>query len=137
MVTEKIKRLEATKAKIAALEVSIAAELHEELAALPSSYGYPTLAAFIKAVRAAASAPAPKNGRKAKAKTKAKANAKPAKKGKKPRRKRAVITDETRAEVKKLVEAGQTAIQIANAVNVSIPTVHNIKRALGLVKARS
>jgi hypothetical protein len=56
-------------------------------------------------------------------------------KGKK-RRTRAVVTDATRGEVKQLVEAGKTGAEIAKAVGVSLPTVQNIKKALGLVLKR-
>jgi DNA-binding CsgD family transcriptional regulator len=40
-----------------------------------------------------------------------------------------------RAEVKKLFEAGQTGAEIANAVGISLPSVQNVKKALGLVTA--
>ena len=46
------------------------------------------------------------------------------------------LTDATRAQVKKLVEAGKTGSEIAKAVGVSLPSVHNIKKALGLVKKK-
>jgi hypothetical protein len=127
MVSQQIKQLEATKAKVLALEKSIAGSLHKELAALPGKYGFDSVAAFAKAVKAAfgSAGPAARKGRG---------------KGRKPagakRRKRAVITDETRAEVKKLVEAGRTGGQIAKELGISLPSVQNIKKALGLVKAR-
>jgi hypothetical protein len=125
MVSKQIKELEVTKAKVRALEKSIASRLHKELAALPGEYGFESVAAFAKAVKAAASSV---GTRKVKAKGRKPAGAK--------RRKRAVITDETRTEVKKLVEAGQTGGQIAKALGISLPSVQNIKKALGLVKAR-
>jgi hypothetical protein len=53
------------------------------------------------------------------------------------RRRRAVITDETRSSVKKLVGSGKTGTQIAKALGISLPSVQNIKKALGLVKARA
>jgi hypothetical protein len=53
------------------------------------------------------------------------------------RRKRSVITDDTRTSVKKMVEAGKTGSQIAKSLGISLPSVQNIKKALGLVKARS
>lgn len=53
--------------------------------------------------------------------------------GKRPR---AVITDKTRAKVKELVKAGKTGGQIAKATGISLPSVQNIKKALGLVEAR-
>ena len=49
---------------------------------------------------------------------------------------RAVITDATREEVKKLVADGKTGAEISEAVGISLPSVQNIKKALGLVKAR-
>ncbi len=126
MISKKMHQLEAAKAKIASLENAIAAELSKELAQLPAKYGFGDAKSFIKAVKAAAS-----GRRKGPA---AKAGKKPAA-GKK-RRSRAVITDATRAEVKKLVEAGKTGGQIAKTVGISLPSVQNIKKALGLVKKR-
>jgi hypothetical protein len=52
------------------------------------------------------------------------------------RRIRVVVTAATRAEVKKLVDAGKTGGAIARAVGGSLPTVQNIKKALGLVQKR-
>jgi len=123
MVTHKIKQLEATKAKLARLEKSVAAALHRELASLPGAYGFDSLDTFIKALRTAIGAG---RGRKP---------GRPAKKAGK-RRRRAVITDATRAAVKKLSEAGKTGAQIAKELKISLPSVQNIKKALGLVKAR-
>jgi hypothetical protein len=126
MVTKQIKELEVTKAKISALEKSIAKGLRRELAALPRQYGFGSVAEFIKAVKASSGGAPSRRGRKA---------AKPARKAK--RRRRAVITDETRSSVKKLVESGKTGSQIAKALGISLPSVQNIKKALGLVKARA
>ncbi len=125
MVTDKIKELETTRAKLAALEKSVAAELRSELVALPARYGFDNLAAFIAAVQTASGK---RRGRKpGSGKSAAK---KPAAR---KRRKRAVITDETRANVKKLAESGKTGGEIAKAVGISLPSVQNIKKALGLV----
>ncbi len=124
MVTAKIKQLAANKAKVAALEKSIAAELNRELAGLPQAYGFDNVDAFVAAVRAAGGK---RRGRPAKA-----AAAAPAGK----RRKRAVITAETKAEVKKLVGEGKTGAEIAKTVGISLPSVQNIKKELGLVKGR-
>lgn len=51
-------------------------------------------------------------------------------------RKRTKVTDAMRALVKKLVTEGKSGSKIAKQVGISMPTVHNIKKALGLVKAR-
>ena len=119
MVTDKIKQLELTKARVAKLEQSIAAQLAKELAALPAEYGFASVADFLKAVKAAAGHRPGKAGRKAGG-----------------RRRRAVITAATRAKVKALVQAGKTGAEIAAAAGISLPSVQNIKKALGLVKAR-
>ena len=92
---------------------------------MPAKFGFASVADFIKAVKAVGG----KGGRRAGKKAKAAA-------GGKKRRARAVITDATRAQVKKLVEAGKTGGQISKAVGISLPSVHNIKKALGLVKKK-
>jgi hypothetical protein len=121
MVTKQIKELEVTKAKMIALEKSIAKRLRKELATLHDKYGFPSVADFLQAVKFAAG----RGGRG------------PAAKGAVKRRRRAVITDETRASVKKLAESGKTGAQIAKTLRISLPSVQNIKKALGLVKARA
>lgn len=125
MVTKQIRELEVTKAKIIALEKSIAKRLQKELSTLHDKYGFSSLADFIKALRTG-SGPSQKSskGRPAKAAGKAK------------RRKRAVITEATRSDVKKMVESGKTGSQISKSLGISLPSVQNIKKALGLVKAR-
>jgi hypothetical protein len=123
MVTDKIKTLAVTKARVAELEKSIAAELNRELAALPSRYGFGNLPAFFDAVKAAA-------------RGKTRVQSKPKAAGSTKRRKRAVITSETKAKVKSLVESGKTGAEIAKQVGISLPSVQNIKKDLGLVKTR-
>lgn len=127
MVTEKLKELVAARAKVEQLEQSIMAERNQELAALPAQFGFPNVASFIAAVRAATGK---RRGRRPKGASAATPKA-PSK-----RRKRAKITDATRAEVKKLVEAGRTGPEIAKAVGISLPSVQNVKAALGMIKKR-
>jgi hypothetical protein len=135
MLTEKIKELAAAKAKVNELEQKIAAERVSELAALPASFGFESVAAFVKAVRAAAGR---KPAKRRKARKARKAAGKPKKQAKKKKtRTRAKITDVTRADVKKMVEAKKTGAEIAKALGISLPSVQNIKKALGLVKARA
>jgi hypothetical protein len=121
MVTHKIKQLAAAKAKLARLEKSVANEIHKELAGLPASYGFDSPKSFFRAVLAAIGV---------------RRGSKPKSAGSRKRRRRAVITDATRSAVKKLAEAGKTGAQIAKEVGISLPSVQNIKKALGLVKAR-
>jgi DNA-binding NarL/FixJ family response regulator len=123
MLTKNIKELAAARARAAALEKKIAAQLSRELAALPGDYGFDSVDAFVRAVKSAAKG----GGRRAKASTKVK---------KAGKRFRAVITDATRSKVKDLVAAGKTGAEIAKSLKISLPSVQNIKKALGLVKAR-
>lgn len=133
MVTDKLKALEAARAKLANLEQSIADELNKELAGLPAKYGFNSADAFAQAVKAASGG---RGGKRKGSSRPAAASASTGKRGGpgKKRRKRAVITDETRAQLKKLVEAGKTGSEIAKALDISLPSVQNIKKALGLVK---
>ena len=117
MITDKLKELETARTKIAQLEAEVASERSKELAGLPAQYGFENTKAFIKAVKMAASG-----------KTKAGRGG--------GKRTRAVITDATRAQVKKMVEADKSGAEIAQALKISLPSVQNIKKALGLVKAR-
>ncbi len=55
--------------------------------------------------------------------------------GNKPVAKRATITDETYALVKKMVFEGHTGAEIAKKLGISLPSVQNCKKRLGLVKA--
>lgn len=118
MVTTKLKKLEAARAKVANLEQAIADELRKTLGGLPAKYGFASVAEFVDAVKAASRG---RPGRKP---------------GSGKKRRRAVITDEIRAQVKKLIEAGKTGAEISKALAISQPSVQNIKKALGLVKAK-
>jgi hypothetical protein len=120
MITSKIKELAATKAKMADLEKSIAAQLTKELAALPAQYGFASAEEFARAVLGSGG----KAGKRG-------VTINPV--GKKPRKARVEITDAMRAKVKELAEAGKTGAEIATAVGISIPSVQNVKKALGIV----
>jgi hypothetical protein len=132
-ITTKIKELNEARATVAQLEQVVAAELNSELAALPAQYGFASVADFVAAFEKAAGKRRGRKPGKAKAEAAPTAAAKPEASAKKKRRTRAVITDATRDEVKKLVAAGKTGAEIAKAVGISVPSVQNIKKALGLV----
>jgi hypothetical protein len=137
MVTDKIKELEAARAKLASLEQSIASEMNRELAGLPAKYGFASTDDFLRAVQAAGGGRGGRGKRRGRPPGSGAGAAKAAKGGPgRKRRSRAVITDETRAEVKKLVNDGKTGAEIAKTVGISLPSVQNIKKALGLVKKR-
>jgi hypothetical protein len=127
MVTDAIKELNAAKAKVAALEQSLAKELKQNLASLPSEYGFDNLADFIQALKNASGA---RRGRKPGKSV----VSKPAKSGK--RAKRARLTPELKASVKAAVNAGKTGTAIAQEFGISLPSVQNIKKEFGLVKKR-
>jgi len=115
MITSSVKELNTAKAKVARLEQALA----KELASLPAAYGFDSIKDFVAAIKAAGGksrASRPKNA------------AGPIS------RKRATITDAVRARVKALVKAGKTGSHIAKALGISIPSVQNIKKSLGLVK---
>ncbi len=126
MVTSTIKELAAAREKLAQLERAVETELHHDLSGIHEQYGFSDVESFLNAVRSVnrGGSKGPKAGRPTKAAAVLKT------------RKRAVITDATRAQVKKLVGAGKSGSQIAKTVGISLPSVQNIKKALGLVKSR-
>ena len=130
MISEKIKKLKDMEARAAELKAAIERDRSKELAALPAEYGYDSMAAFIKALKQAAGA---KKGRGRKAKAGKAPKAKKAAKS----RKRAKITPEIKDKVKALVAQGTSGAKIAKQLGISLPSVQNIKKELGLVKAKA
>ena len=124
MLSKKLKELKAARAKLASLEKTLEAEL----AALPAQFDFDSAQAFADAVvkaSAGGARPARKAGR-------PKGATKP-----KGKRKRSVVTEELRNQVKQLAEAGQTGKQIKAATGLSLPTIQLIKKGFGLVKSRT
>lgn len=121
MITSSLKVLNSSKAKVAKLEQALA----KELASLPAAYGFGSLKEFVAAIKAAGGGRAGRPRKSAASKAAAP-----------KRRKRAKITDAVRAKVKALVKAGKTGSAVAKALGISLPSVQNIKKALGLVKGR-
>ena len=109
------------KAKVAELEGFL--KNQGKLARLPFDFGYADLKSFIKALKRAAGAK-PARAAKAPAARKAK------------RGKRARITPEIKEAVKAAVASGKTGAAIAKEFGISLPSVQNIKKEFGLVKAR-
>jgi DNA-binding NarL/FixJ family response regulator len=134
MITNKLKELAALREKAAALEAELHAERSKELAALPTQYGFTNVSEFLAAVQAATGGRrSPRRGRRGRAPS---SPATTKRVGRGGRRRRAKITDETRDQVKQLVKEGNTGAEIAKALGISVPSVQNIKKALGLVHAR-
>ena len=137
MFNDQLAKLEKAKADLMQMEAKIAAERVAALAKLPSDFGYSSLNDFIKALTAAAKSGGKvkgKPGRKAKGAAKAPKAPKATKAAKAG--KRAKITDEVKAQVKAMAEAGKTGQEIAKALGISAPSVQNIKKSFGLVKSR-
>ena len=123
MAQDTLKKIAEYKTRLADLE----RELFVQLAKLPAQYGFSSSEEFIAAFRkAVGSKPGRKPGKAGKSAAKAAA-------GRKPRVK---ITPEIEAQVKSMTEAGTTGAEIAKATGVSLPSVSNIKKKLGLVSKK-
>jgi len=122
MVTSKLVEIQKFQTKIAELEKSLRQE-RQKLLRLPAKLGYASLRELIAALAAAASSPDGKATR----------GVSVTKTGK-PRRPRTEITTEMKQKVKALVGEHKTAAEIAKIVDISIPSVSNIKKELGLTR---
>lgn len=114
-----VKQLDATRRKLAKLE----AKRLNDLQNLAPSLGFDSTQELISALQQTL-----KSG--------AKTAAKPAVKKKAGRKKRAVITKETESSVASFAKRGWTSARIAAKLDISVPTVQNIKKRQGLVKPR-
>lgn len=123
MVTNKLKKLQEYQRQMAKLEKELAG-FNRQLLALPGKYGFKSMDEFITALRAASKAP------------KAAGVKTPAVKSDTGRKARVAITPEIKQKVKALVAEDKTGAEIAKSLNISLPSVQNIKKELGLVKKR-
>lgn len=121
MKTTDLKKIEKYKKEIARL-LAVVNKQNRKLLALPAKHGYRSMDEFIAALKAAGSGAGGKTE-----KTKLSGG---------KTRKRAKITPEIKSKVKELSNGGKTAVEIAKATGISVPSVANIKRELGLVKKR-
>jgi hypothetical protein len=120
MVSDKFKQLADYQQKVAALQKKIERERVTALASLHQKYGFGSPAELIRAIRAASGPAAGKRaGRPGGG-----------------HRKYARISPELRQKIKAALQAGKTGGQVAAAFGISVPSVYNIKKASGLVKAR-
>ena len=119
MTQNDLKKIETYQKEIARLKAGMI-KLNRKLVQLPARFGFKTMGDFIAALKEAEKAAGGKVRGAAKA----------------TRRKRAVITEEVKAQVKTLLAQGKTGAEVAKAVKISLPSVQNIKKALGLVKKR-
>ena len=113
-------QLEQYRRKVAALEQKLKQQ-NKRLAQLPGKLGYKSVSDLIAALKKITEAP-----KAVKAAGKVKKT-----------RKRAKITPEVIAKVKALLVAKKkTGNEIAKEVGISLPSVGNIKKKLGLVRAK-
>jgi len=126
---DQLNQLTAAKAKLVAQEQAIFQAREQALAKLPASHGYADLNSFIKALKAAAGAP--RKGKKT-----GKVAAKAPKVEKLAKRPRAKITSELKQQVIAAIQEGKSGAEIVKVLGISLPSVQNIKKEAGLVKAR-
>jgi hypothetical protein len=119
MVTDKLKQLSEYQTKIEELQNEINQERGNELAHLHEKYGFATTVDLIKALRAAAGLGGKRRGR-----------------GDAQHRKHARITAEMKEKIKVALQEGKSGTQIVKEFGISLPSVYNIKKAFGMVKAR-
>lgn len=133
MVTETIKELEAARSKVAALEAALAKK-NKALTSLHTKYGFGNVDEFVAALKEANGGRSGRGpGRRASSSASSSSSASA---GGKKRSKRAKITPEMKQELKSLVGQGKTGAVIAKTLGISLPSVQNIKKELGLVQAR-
>lgn len=117
---EQLNQLVAAKADLAKQEKELEAQRTRALASLPAQFGFQDLKSFIKALK---SAPKAKRVKVAKAKAPKLA-------------KRARLTPETKHAIVEAAKGDKSGAEIAKEFGVSLATVHNLKKAAGLVKVR-
>ncbi len=139
--------LKSINSKIASLEKKAEAERKKLLSGLHEKVGYESTAALIEALQSLGSSkpasrrgpkPASRRGRKPgrKAKKAATKSVRAKKTGAKKRAKRTRITADMKKKIVAALKAGGKGTQVAKDFGISIPSLHNIKKAAGLTKAR-
>ncbi len=133
MIKDTLKQIADAKSKLASLEKKAASELSSRLTNLHKDLGYASREDLIAVLKGLGGGK--KSGRKPSSRKKAKAA--PAKtKGGKKRAKRTRITTELKAKVIAAVKTGGKGAAIAKQFGISVPSLQNIKKAAGLIKAR-
>jgi DNA invertase Pin-like site-specific DNA recombinase len=94
-------------------------QLQRDLIDLPSRYGFANMGDFVLALQEILKA----------------GGTEPVSSEKK--RQRGKLTDKSRKQIKDLLEAGKTVREISEDVKLSVPTVHKVKKELGMVRARA
>ncbi len=114
-------------AQINQLKAGVQSRASVELGTIHTQYGFDSVNSFVNAVRDAARA---NKGSKPEA-------SKPAKAAKAGKRTRTKITNTIRNRAIAMTKSERTAKEIAASLKISVPSVFNIRKAAGLVEARS
>ena len=137
MISKTLKEIKATKAKLAALEKKAEAETKKRIVNLHKEAGFDTREDLIAALQSlGGTARRGRKPRKAAKKAAAPKAKKAPAKGAKKRAKRTAITPQLRKSIVDALKAGGKGGEVAKKFGVSVPTIHNIKKAAGLTKAR-
>ena len=113
-----LEKLRAAQARVVALQEKVEQERKSSLETLHESIGFSSRADLIAALERLEG---PKRSRAGSAK---------------PRAKRTRITPEMRAQIVEAIQSGQTGVAVAAQFGISTPSLHNIKKAAGLVNSR-
>ena len=106
------------KKKLAQLEKQVS-KSNRKLLALPAKFGFKNISELIQALLAAGSSSAKQSE---------------LSDGKRTRSK---LTPEIKTQVKSMVDANKTGKDISRILGISVPSVQNIKKELGLVQVRT
>ena len=131
MIPEALKEIAQYENKIASLQKKVDAERKKALSNLHRTAGFATRADLIAALQELEGGKG-RRGRKPAAKKAAKA----VKRGAKKRAKRTRLTPELKEQIVGALKKGGKGAEVASKFGVSLPTVHNIKKAAGLTKTR-
>lgn len=126
MASQTFKKLAALRSQLESLQ----SEADRELANIPKEYGFPDKESFLAAFHAATGGRPTRRGRPPGPGSDSPSDTS----GK--RRRRSKITPEMKQQLKDLVKEGKTGAQIAEQLKISLPSVANIKKELGLTKSR-
>ena len=118
---QRLKEIETLRNQLAADQNQFEQGRIKALAELPRNFGYASISEFIDALKKAAN----------------KRVARKTPKDEKKARKRIKITPEIKAKIIESTREGKTANSIATALGISVQSVHNTKKAAGLVKSRA
>lgn len=118
-----LEKLKTAQAKVTLLEEKVAAERKDTLSNLHTTVGFNSREDLIEALQGLG------GGRRGRPKGSSKAVPK-------VRGKRTKITAEMRTAIVKALKSGQKGVAVAAEFGISNPSLHNIKKAAGLVKGR-